>query len=187
MLSFLSAKRFCRKHVMKYIWILGLLILLTSCDSDNLLPRQSELQGKIPHRKLTSLSELVKAPDDALVCALGPYEWEVPAHTVEGTSINDTLKKLPRFPFPGHLPEENEWLLVIAIRDEVHVMKYEFTDSIRPLMTYDFPRMSEKGWSVRLPDGFTPTQCSQLKTASFYKTGFDRSYLIFGTSEAPKP
>jgi len=171
---------------MKYTWFSGLLILLTACDHENPLPRQSELPGKIPHQKLTSVSELVKAPDDALVCALGPYQWEVLAHTAKATSINDKLEKLPRFPFPGHLPEENEWLLVIAVRDEVHVRKYEFTDSIRPLMTSDLSRISENGWSVRLPDGFTPTQCSPLKNARLYRTGFDRSYLIFGTSQAPK-
>lgn len=168
-----------------------LLMSLCACGEDNNpLPTEQELLTFFPSQELTRLTPVLKAPDDALICMLGPYSFVpgygigVPESIAGSRIINERLNK-----HGWELPGENDWGLIIAIDEETHVRSYKWHGSLRPLSSRDLEDFAKKGWHVTLPAGFKPSPCATLRSAAIFTTGPDYllQYIILGTVDDPKP
>lgn len=172
---------------MRYVWTSTFLVLLCACGEDNaLLPRERDLWRAFPPGKVTRLSNVVKAPESALVCVIDMYQDRVPSETKEGIDINREIERLQRQSSYEAPPKESDWFLAIATGGKAHLAKYNRASN-ELLVKYALDHWPGQELNIVLPDGFTPSDCAPMNTAAFYRTGLDNKYLIFGSIRTPVP
>lgn len=176
---------------MRRYWAPLLLVSLCACgDGGNPLPTEGELWKLFRWQKLTPVSSVVKAPDDAVICMIAPYATVVPYGLLVPDDIPSSKVINERLRSNGWtLPGENDWGFIMAIGEETYVRTYSLRGQFHPFYADHLQQMSKNGWSVKLPDGFVPTACAPLQSAVIYRTGPDdvSEYLILGTVAAPQP